>query len=187
VVLSRRPHRGPAFRSAALALATAALLLPAGCSRAPLLARGPLDLTTTPVSVPFAQPVAAAGPTWELTFAFDRPGDSHVADCLHVALVDASGRRHALVAPRLDRRGESMVCLIGALEAAEATTHLLRLIRQKALRDEIDAAYSTLADFLRPLIDGLNKAQNGGDETAAPVVVDLRRCKEVLTRLEVLL
>lgn len=116
MVLSGRPHRRPAFRSAALALATAALLLPAGCSRAPLLARGPLDLTTTPVSVPFAQPIAAAGPTWELTFAFDRPGDSHAADCLHVALVTADGRRHTLVAPRYDRRGESMVCLIGALD-----------------------------------------------------------------------
>lgn len=116
LVLSRRPHRCPAFRSAALALATAALLLPAGCSRAPLLARGPFDLTTTPVNVPFAQPVAAAGPTWELTFEFDRPGDSHAADCLHVALVDESGRRHRLADPRLDRRGESMICLVGALE-----------------------------------------------------------------------
>jgi hypothetical protein len=111
VVLSRRP----AFRSAALALATAALLLPAGCSRAPLAARGPFDLTTTPVNVPLAQPVAAAGPIWELTFEFDRPGDSHAADCLHVALVTADGRRHVLVAPQYDRRGESMVCLIGAL------------------------------------------------------------------------
>lgn len=94
----------------------------AGCSRAPLLARGPFDLTTTPVSVPFAQPVAAAGPIWEITFAFDRPGDSHAADCLHVALVDASGRRHTLVAPRLDRRGESLICLIGALEDGGAGT-----------------------------------------------------------------
>ncbi len=115
MVLSRNLHCQGA-RSAATALALAALLSFAGCSRAPLLVRGPFDLVTTPVSAPFAQPIVAAGPTWELTFEFDRPGDSHAADCLHVALVDAAGRRHTLVAPRLDRRGESMVCLIGALE-----------------------------------------------------------------------
>lgn len=140
MVLSRRPHRRPAFCSAALALATAALLLPAGCSRAPLLARGPFDLATAPVSVPFAQPVAAAGPTWELTFEFDRPGDSHAADCLHVALVDESGRRHRLADPRLDRRGESMICLIGALEppvaGAGATFTAIELSSDSPVRVE---------------------------------------------------
>ncbi len=99
-----------------MALALAALLSLAGCSRAPVLARGPFDLVTTPVRATFAQPIVAAGPTWELTFEFDRPGDSHAADCLHVALVDAAGRRHTLAAPRLDRRGESKVFQVGALD-----------------------------------------------------------------------
>lgn len=104
------------YRSAAVALVAAALLCVAGCTRLPLLARGPIDVTATTATIPFAQPAPAAGPTWELLFVFDRPGDSHAADKLRVALVDASGARHALVAPRLDRRGESQVCLIGALE-----------------------------------------------------------------------
>ncbi len=102
-------------------------------------------------------------------------------------IADALNANDLTAAEQLAHALKGSVGLIGASEAAGAATHLLKLIRHKAARDEIDTAYATLADFLRPLIAGLNEVHNGDDEATAPEAVDLSRCKTVLAQLEALL
>jgi hypothetical protein len=55
-----------------------------------------------------------------LCFEFHPPGDSHSAGGISAALIEASGRRHRLMDPGLDRQGESLVCQVGRVEDAPA-------------------------------------------------------------------
>lgn len=83
--------------------------------------------------------------------AFD---GERIADALNASDLETAGQLlHSL-------KGSSG--LIGATEVSSAATHLLKLIRLNAQREEINSAYVALADLLRPLIDGLNKALHSG-------------------------
>ena len=58
----------------------------------------------------------AAGGDWEFCFEFTKPGDSERTRSFEVALLAAADRLYRLVTTSLDRRGESIVCLIGRVE-----------------------------------------------------------------------
>ena len=94
------------------------ILAASGCGRSPRLASGPIDLTPSPTLVRFTQPVTSQGPTWELCFEFDVPGDSHGAGGIHATLLDGAGGRAELTGVTLDRRGESRVCQVGHVPQA---------------------------------------------------------------------
>ena len=100
-------------------LLLAALVAATACARPPLLVGTPLELTGSPALVRLDRPVAATGPGWELCFEFDLPGDSHGAGDITAVLVGTSGQRHRIVDAELDRRGESVVCQLGRVEALD--------------------------------------------------------------------
>jgi len=101
--------------------ATMALLglVAAGCARPAHLASGPIELSAVPVLVRFEEPVVCTGPSWELWFEFELPGDSDHADSIQVELVSATEQRYGLAEAELDRRGEALVSLTGTLVARE--------------------------------------------------------------------
>jgi hypothetical protein len=78
-----------------------------------------MEITETPTTVRLDQPVTPTGPNWELCFEFDLPGHSHSTGGIEAALIAASGQSYPLVDAELDRRGESVVCQIGRVDASE--------------------------------------------------------------------
>jgi len=86
-----------------------------GCSREPLLADGPLEITQQPTVVRLPQSCAPRRSEWRLCFEFDPPGDSHHAAAIQVVLIAESGERVPLMDPAIDRVGEAAVCQIAAL------------------------------------------------------------------------
>jgi hypothetical protein len=97
-----------------------------GCARTELVAEGPLALSTTPLEVPFSHPVTAPGPERELCFEFYLPGESRNAGRIRATLITTEGRRDELRAPKVDRRGESLVCLSSREEASGAAATPVR-------------------------------------------------------------
>lgn len=85
---------------------------------------------------------------------------SHASDGELIA--DALNVNDLTTAEQLVHALKGSAGLIGATEVANAATLLLKRIRQNAPHEKINAAYTGLADLLRPLIDGLNKAQHTG-------------------------
>ena len=120
-------------RTAALVAALASV---SACARPAILVGAPLELTESPAVVRLERPVAATGPSWELCFEFDLPGDSHGAGGIAAVLVAASGQRHPIVDPELDRRGESVVCQRGRIEALDPgeTVDAIELTATEPLR-----------------------------------------------------
>ncbi|MBK9471308.1 MAG: hypothetical protein IPO18_03340 [bacterium] len=92
----------------------------AGCTRLPELARGPIDISESALSLPLDPPVNSAGSKFDVLFEFDQPGDSHQAGMIHVALVTSDGARDTLTGVQLDRRGEGLVSQLGHPGAAGA-------------------------------------------------------------------
>ena len=91
----------------------------AGCSRPALLVSQSIEVTASARTVHFARAVPASGPTWELCFEFHPPGDSLKAKSIEAVLLAASGQRRPLVDVAMDRRGESVVCQIGRVDASD--------------------------------------------------------------------
>ena len=89
------------------------------CDRPRLIAAGPIPLSKRPVVLRFAPPIPSARATWELCFEFYRPRDSHGASGIQATILDASGRRFPMREPARDRRGESLVCLVGPVAAED--------------------------------------------------------------------
>jgi PAS domain S-box-containing protein len=90
------------------------------------------------------------------------------------------------IAEQLTHALKGSAGLIGATAVAELATALLDSIRLKAGREEIEGSFAALEPVLRQLIDGLKNAQT--DEQAdTRIVVDKKRCNDVLSSLEYLL
>jgi hypothetical protein len=88
------------------------------CDRQPQLVGTPLVLSEVPIVARLEDPVHMTGGTLTLCYEFHPPGDSHAAGGISAALIETSGRRHRLVDPSLDRRGEGLVCQVGRVEDA---------------------------------------------------------------------
>jgi hypothetical protein len=86
------------------------------CSVSPVLVSHPIEVTPSGSFARFEHAVPSSVEPWEICLEFDRPGDSHLAEQIQIALHGTSGKRHPLADVRLDRRGESVVCQIGHLE-----------------------------------------------------------------------
>ena len=97
-----------------------ALMTASACSNLPLLVETPMQLSESPTVARLSNPVHTTGGAVTLCFEFHPPGDSHAAGGISATLLDASGGRYRLVNPALDRRGESLVCQVGSLEALGA-------------------------------------------------------------------
>jgi hypothetical protein len=111
-----------------LALAIASVLLSGvGCDRSPQLLRAPIHIGPSVTAVRLEPPLHVLGPEFELRFEFDRPGDSHHAGRIQVALVTSDGSRDTLRDVRLDRRGEGTVSQIGRLELDRAASARSRI------------------------------------------------------------
>jgi hypothetical protein len=111
--------RSPLAASWWLVLLLGTALGAVGCAPpAPRLARGPIEVTATPVTVRFEAPVTTAGTAWELCFEFDLPRDSDRAGGIQVVLLTRDGGRHVFEDVGHDRRGERLVCRTGRIPAS---------------------------------------------------------------------
>jgi hypothetical protein len=100
------------------------LSLASGCGPRGTVVAGPREISANPQEIAFLGPVPVAGPRRELCFDFDPPGESHKAKSLRAVLVTNQGRRDTLLDPRLDRRGESRVCLVAPAPSPAAAAEL---------------------------------------------------------------
>ena len=108
----------PVFTLRVALMTIVAAVLAWGCSRSPLLAHGPIELTEAPQVVKFGAAVAAAAERFDLCFEFDTPDQSRSAGSITATLLGASGERYPLTALESDRRGDRDVCLRGTPVAA---------------------------------------------------------------------
>jgi hypothetical protein len=95
------------------------LLATLACTRSPLLVGDRIEITKSPNVVRFEKPVRRTGSMWEMCFEFNTPRESHRADGIRAVLLAASGERRPVVDVELDRRGESVVCHLGRVDAGE--------------------------------------------------------------------
>ena len=92
-----------------------------GCSRPPVLVKGPIALEARPAVHALVDSARATDADWEICFEFDRPRDSHQAARIEAMLVGAAGEHFTLAPVTLDRRGEAVVCQVGRLRPVIAS------------------------------------------------------------------
>lgn len=113
-------------RASQIAIIPAALVIAWGCSRQAVLVGRSVEVAESPIVARFEHPVQAdVQQPWEMCFEFDLPGDSHNAAGIRAVLVSSSGQRHPLVDTKVDRRGDSLVCQVGRVDAFEPGSRLV--------------------------------------------------------------